>query len=69
MTKPILDCPCVMPCISQRIATGVPEHVDVNLEREACALGYSLDQAIDGIGGERGTALGLEYIATAGLAL
>jgi hypothetical protein len=43
--------------IGQRIAAGVAQHVDVNLEREAGAFTDALDQPIDGIGGERGAAL------------
>jgi len=43
--------------------------VDVDLEGEAGALADALDQAIDGVGGEWGAALGLEHVAAAGLAL
>jgi hypothetical protein len=38
MPKPILNCPRVVTCIGQRVAAGVPQHVDVNLEWEARAL-------------------------------
>ena len=69
MTKPILNCSCVMPGVGQRVAAGVPQHVDVNLKREARTLADALDQAIDSVGGEWGAALSLEHIAAAGLAL
>lgn len=69
MPQPILNCPRVVPCIRQGVAAGVPEHVDVNLEREAGAFPDALDQAIDGVTGERGPALGLENITAATLAL
>ena len=52
MPEPILNCPRVMACIGQGVAAGMPQHVDVNLERKASALADALDQAIDGIGGE-----------------
>src|SRR6516164_2520591 len=69
MAQPVLNCPCIMPRIGQRVAAGVPQHVDVNLEWKAGALADALDQATDGISGERRTALGLEHIAAAGLSL
>jgi hypothetical protein len=47
----------------------MPQHMDVNLEREAGALTDALDQAIDRIGGERGATLGLENITAAGVTL
>jgi len=69
MTKPILNCPRIVPCIGQRVTAGVPQHVNVDLKWKAGALANALDQAIDGIRGEWGTALSLEHIATAGVAL
>ena len=51
------------------VTTGVPQHVHVNLKREARTLADTLDQTICGIGGEWGAALSLEHVATAGLAL
>ena len=69
MAKPILNCPRVVALVCERVAAGVPQHVRVNLEREAGALTDALDQAIDGIGCERCAALSLEHIAAAGLAL
>jgi hypothetical protein len=47
----------------------VPQHVDVNLEREAGALADALNQSVDSIGGEGCAALRLKNIAAAGLAL
>jgi len=67
--QPILNCPRVMPCIGEGVAAGVPQHVDVHLERETRAYAYALDQAIDGIGCEGSAALSLKHIATASLAL
>ena len=58
-----------MPRIGQRVAAGVPQHVDMNLERKAGAGADALDEAIDGIGGEWSAALCLEHEAAAGLAL
>ena len=69
MAQPILDCSRVVACVGQCIAAGVPQHVNVNLEREAGALANALDQPIDGIGGEWGATLGFEYVATGCLAL
>jgi hypothetical protein len=43
--------------------------VDVNLEWKTGALADAFNQAIDGIGGEWGAALCLEYIIAADLAL
>jgi hypothetical protein len=43
MSEPVLNCPRVMPCIGQCVAAGVPQHVDVNLEREAGPLADALD--------------------------
>jgi hypothetical protein len=43
-----LQRPGVVSPVGQRIAAGVPEHVDVNLEWKT-ALTDALDQAIDGI--------------------
>jgi len=41
--------------------------MDVNLKGKAGALADALDQAIDGVGGERCAALGLEHVAAAGV--
>ena len=60
MAEPVLNCPRVVARIGQRIAAGVPEHVHVNLKREAGTFADAFDQAIDCIGCKRGTALGLE---------
>ena len=38
MAEPVLDSPRVAACIGQCVATGVPEHVGVNSEREAGTL-------------------------------
>ena len=57
VAKPILNCPRVVALISQRIAAGMPQHVDVNLKWKTSALTNALDQPISGIGGERGAAL------------
>ena len=57
MAEPILNRPRVVSCIGERVAARMPQHVNVNLEREAGALTDALDQAIDGIGGERRAAL------------
>ena len=38
MAEPVLDSPRVVACIGQCVATGVPEHVGVNSEREAGTL-------------------------------
>jgi hypothetical protein len=43
MAKPILNCPRIVPRIGQRIAAGVPQHVNVNLEWEAGAPADALD--------------------------
>jgi hypothetical protein len=43
MTKPILNCSRVVPSIGERVAAGVPQHVDVNLKGGASALTDALD--------------------------
>ena len=65
MAQPVLNCPCIMPRIGQRVAAGVPQHVDVNLEWKAGALADALDQAIDGIRGERSAALSFKDVTPA----
>jgi hypothetical protein len=60
MAEPILNCPRVVPFVGQGVAAGMPQHVHVNLEREAGAFADALDQAMDGIGREWRAALGLE---------
>jgi hypothetical protein len=62
MAEPVLDCPRVVALVSKRVAAGVPQHMDVNLEWKTGALADALDQAIDGIGGKRGAALCLENL-------
>ena len=69
MAQPILNRPRVVALIGQSITAGVPQHVDMNLERKAGAGADALDEAIDGIGGEWSATLGLEDLAAAGLAL
>src|ERR1700756_2709825 len=51
VAEPVLNCPRVVPLVGQGIAAGVPQHVDVNFEREAAALADPFDQAINSIGG------------------
>ena len=58
MAEPILNCSRVMAGIGQGVAAGVAQHVDVNFEREACALANALDQSIGGIRCERAVTLG-----------
>jgi hypothetical protein len=53
MPEPILNSSRVVAFISQRVATGVTEHVDVHREGEAGALTDALHKAVDGVGGER----------------
>jgi|HubBroStandDraft_6_1064221.scaffolds.fasta_scaffold277684_2 hypothetical protein len=43
MAKPILDAPRVVAGVCQRVAAAVPQHVCVDLEREAGALANALD--------------------------
>jgi hypothetical protein len=57
VAQPVLDRPRVVPLIGQGVAAGVPEHVDVHRQADRCFLADALDQAIDGIGGERRAAL------------
>jgi len=69
MAQPILNRPRVVPFVSQRVAAGVAQHVNVNLERKTGALTDALHQAVDRVGGKGGSALGLEDVAAAGLPL
>ena len=52
--------------IRQGVAAGVSQHVAVDLEREAGALAYALDKAIDSVRRERAAALGREHKAAIG---
>ena len=61
MAEPILDQPRVMARIGHRIAAGMTQHMDVDLEGESGALTDTLHKAVDGIGGERPAALCLEH--------
>ena len=49
MPKPILDRPRIVAFAGQGVATGMSEHVDVNLERQAGTLTDAFDKPIDGI--------------------
>jgi len=64
MTKPRLNPPRIVPRIGQRVAAGVPEHMDVDAEeRQAGALADALHKQIDSVRGEWPAALGGEHIA------
>lgn len=58
-----MDAPRVMPRIGQRITAGVPQHVNVNRERQTGALADALHKEIDGIRMERSAALRREHVA------
>jgi hypothetical protein len=58
MAQPVLDCPGVVAGVRQRVSASVAEHVRMHQEIEAGALADALDQAVDGIRGERATAFG-----------
>ena len=60
MTQPILNSPCIVSGVRQRVATPVAEHVCVHLEVEATALANALDKPIDGVRSERSATLGRE---------
>ena len=60
MAQPILQRPCIMPCIRQSVAASMPEHVAVNRESEAGTLANALYQPIDRVGRERAARLGRE---------
>ena len=60
MAQPILYRPGVVAGIRQRISATVAEHVRMHQKIEAGALADALDQAVDGIRGERATASGGE---------
>jgi hypothetical protein len=53
MSEPILNEPRIVPRVGHRVAAGMPEHMRVDLEGESGALADALDQAIDGVRGER----------------
>jgi hypothetical protein len=57
MAEPILDASRVMARIGQGVAASVAEHVGMDQKAEAGALADALDQAVDGVGRERTTAL------------
>ena len=61
MPKPILDRPRIVAFAGQGVATGMSEHVDVNLERQAGTLTDAFDKPIDGIRRKWATALGREH--------
>jgi hypothetical protein len=47
VTKPILQCPCVMACVRQGVAAGVSQHVNVDRERYPGALTNALYKPIE----------------------
>jgi hypothetical protein len=61
--EPVLDYPGVVPLVCQRVAAGMPQHVDVNREVKAGALANALDQSIGCIRRERTVPLGRKDIA------
>jgi len=61
MPKPILDRPRIVALAGQGVATGMSEHVGVNLQRQAGTLTDALDKPIDGIRRKWATALGREH--------
>ena len=59
MTKPQLNAPRIVPRIGQRVAAGVPQHVEVDGgERQAGTLADTLHKQIDSIRAEWPVALG-----------
>src|SRR5262245_11386015 len=62
MTEPGLQRPGVVPCIGQRIATCVPEHVREDLEGHAGAPAEALEQRAEALGRHWTAALGLEQM-------
>jgi hypothetical protein len=59
--EPILDQPRVMARVGHSIAAGMAEHMGVDQEGEASSLADALDEAVDGVGGERPAPLCLEH--------
>ena len=60
VAEPVLDEPCVMTCVRQRIAAGVAQHVSMDPERQLGALANGFHEAVDGVRRERTPALSLE---------
>jgi len=58
--EPILNQPGVMAGVGQRVATGMAQHVGVDLEGEAGALVDTLHKAVDGVRSEWAAAFRLE---------
>ena len=61
MTEPVLDGPRIVPCIRQRVAAAVAQHVGVNREGKPARSPMRLIKPIDGVRGERAAALGREH--------
>jgi hypothetical protein len=61
MSQPVLDCPGIVASISQRIATAMAQHVDVDAKRQRRSLPNRLNLAVHCVSGERSTALSGEY--------
>jgi hypothetical protein len=60
MPEPILNGPRINAVIGELVAAGMPQHVEVDRERQASTLADDLDQPIDGIRRERRAALGVK---------
>ena len=63
MAQPILDGPRIMPCISQRVAAAVAEHMAMYREIEASALSKPFNVPVNRVRRERAAAFGREYKA------
>jgi hypothetical protein len=61
MSKPILKGARIMAGVCERVAAGVPQHVNVDQKRKSGALTDALYQAINGIRVEWPAALGSEH--------
>ena len=61
MTQPALNASRIMPCIGQRIATGMTQHVGMDREGETGTFADSLDLPIDSVGCERATTFSGKY--------
>jgi hypothetical protein len=69
MPEPVLDRPGVNAVIGQLVAATMPQHVEVDRQREVGAPTDDLHQPVDGIGRERRSALAGEDVDAVGIFL
>jgi len=63
VAEPVLDRPGIGASVGQCVSSAMPQHVEMHRQGKAGPLADDLDEPVDGIGRERGAALGGEDVA------